>query len=114
MSRLQRHNGNFKTGNKFIEETNHYTYLGLNKEPMTYQGKVETELPSLNYCKPYENIRNKYLTKITQIFPDFPRFNDSERLTVILGERKDCCRLAARYIAACMTYITLLDPVPSE
>ncbi len=65
------------------------------------QGTVETELHFLNHCKSYETSRNEYFTKITHIVPDFPLLNNSEILPVILVEKKDCGRLAAKYLAAC-------------
>ena len=30
---------------------------------------------------------------ITQIFPEFQHLNDLDRLSVLLGEREDCCRI---------------------
>ena len=58
------------------------------------QGTVETELHFLTYCNQYDSFRDQYFAKIMKIFPDL-------RLPVLLGDREECCRLAARYEEAC-------------
>ena len=74
------------------------------------QGAVETELHFLIHCNKYEGLRDQYFTKIINIFPDFLNLSDPERLPVLLVEREDCCRLAARYVAACHELRNSLSP----
>ena len=74
------------------------------------QGAVETELHFLTHCNKYEGVRDQYFTKTVKIFPDFLNLSYPERLPVLLGEREDCCRLAARYVAACHEFRNSVSP----
>ena len=75
------------------------------------QGTVETELHFLIYCNHNQSLRDYYFDKITQIFPEFHHLNDLDRLSVLLGEREDCCRLAAKYVSACHELHNNMNPL---
>ena len=75
------------------------------------QGTVETELHFLIYCNHNQSLRDYYFDKITQIFPEFQHLNDLDRLSVLLGEREDCCRLAAKYVSACHELHNNMNPL---
>ena len=74
------------------------------------QGTVETEL---HFLIQYHNrsLRDHYFDKITQIFPEFHHLNDLDKLSVLLGEREDCCRLAAKYVSACHELHSNVNPL---
>src|SRR4029434_11359492 len=75
------------------------------------QGTIETEMPFPIHCNHNRSLRDRYFAKITQIFPEFHHLNDLDRLPALLGEREDCCRLAAKYVSACHELHTNVNPL---
>lgn len=65
------------------------------------QGEVETELHFLTECDHYKDIRTKYFPQITNIYKEFENVTNRERLVYLLGEKPNCCILAAKYVSAC-------------
>ena len=58
-----------------------------------------------------ERERDEYSAKIIQISQEFTPLSDLKRLPALLGEREDCRRLAARYVAACHELHSSVNPL---
>ena len=100
--------------NLTVEVSRHrQTWLSREERLCSYcdQETVETELHFLPHCNQYQSLRDQYFAKITHIFPEFLYLSDLERLTALLGEREDCCRLAARYVAVCHELHSSVNPL---
>ena len=65
------------------------------------QGVVETELHFLTACDKYKQIREEYYPKFTQITKIKIQFDSIQAIPYLLGEKAECSRLAAKYVAAC-------------
>ncbi|KAA0708101.1 hypothetical protein E1301_Tti023590 [Triplophysa tibetana] len=64
-------------------------------------GVVEDELHFLTQCSKYQSIRQKYFTLIGNVYPEFHRENDIEKLSYLLGEMVECIDLSAQYLFCC-------------
>lgn len=86
-------------------ETGRYRQNWLPRErricPYCTAGEVETETHFLTSCPNYEQIRNTFYPKFKILCPDFIKLNNKTQLQHVLGEKRDCILLAARYINAC-------------
>lgn len=64
----------------------------------------ETELHFLIECEKYKDIREKYFSKFESCIAspiDLRKIPEEAKLSVLLGERTESCRLAALYVTAC-------------
>ena len=64
-----------------------------------------------NSLQPVPSLREQSFAKIITSLYKSLYLSDSERLLALLGEKKHCCRLAARYAAACHELHSAVSPL---
>uniref|UniRef100_A0A671YR74 ribonuclease H n=1 Tax=Sparus aurata TaxID=8175 RepID=A0A671YR74_SPAAU len=65
------------------------------------EGAIETELHFLTQCHKYRHIREEYFPQFEKQCPEFRGLTEREKLPLILGEKKECAVLAAKYVTSC-------------
>ena len=65
------------------------------------EGAVETELHFLTQCHKYRHIKEEFFPLLEKHCPEFGGLTEREKLPFILGEKKECAVLAAKYVFSC-------------
>jgi len=60
-----------------------------------------TEQHFLTSCPNYEEIRKTFYPEFEVLCPNFIKLNNKTQIQHLLGEKRDCILLTARYIDAC-------------